>query len=361
MMMTASKPLCAKMTILAAATVALMAGSGPSQAADTLNVLNWKDWGTDAPWALEKFEGPNDTKVVHDYFSSFAEAFTKLRTNPGHFDMLDLNVAFTQQAADEGLIQPIDVSKLKNYGSLEENFRNSAEIVKDGKVYGIAWIWGGTALAYDTDSFKTPPNSLAVLWDPANAGKVCLRDDGEDAVRFTALLLGQNPDKPSDMAAIKEKLRALKPQIKALFKTEDEWLKLVAAKQCALSLVWTTSVEIAHTKYNLPVSFVVPQEGAIVWRDALSIAANAPDAKAAYAFIDFLISPDFYAAWTKAGGAPVPSNTEAVGRLADSSLTKQVLTQPDALKHLHVKGIMSDDQRQAVLDLWQETKAYYAQ
>ena len=359
--MFASKPRRATFRLLAAAAVALVAGATSSLAAEPLNVLNWKDWGTDAPWALKLFEGPNNIKVTHDYFSSFAEAFTKLRTNPGHYDMLDLNVAFTKQAADEGLIQPIDTSKLKNFASLEENFRNSAEITRDGKVYGIAWIWGGTALAYNTDLFKQPPTSLAALWDPAYAGKVCLRDDGEDAERFTALLLGQNPDAPSDMAAIRDKLRALKPQIKALFKTEDEWLKLVAAKQCDLSLVWTTSVEIGRNKYNLPVSFVVPQEGAIVWRDALSIAAGAPDINAAYAFIDFLISPEFYAAWGAAGGAPVPSNTTAVGQLPDNSLTKQVLTQPDALKHLRVKGILSDDERQAVLDLWEETKAYYAQ
>lgn len=344
-----------------AGVLAILAGATASRAAQPLNILNWKDWGTDASWALEKFEGPNDVKVTHDYFSSFAEAFTKLRTNPGHYDMLDLNVAFTHQAADEGLIQAIDVSQLKNYPSLETNFRDSAEITKDGKVFGIAWIWGGTALAYDTDLLKQPPTSLAVLWDPAYAGKVCLRDDGEDAVRFTALLLGQNPDKPADMTAIRDKLRALKPQIKALFKTEDEWLKLVAAKQCELSLIWTTSVEIAHNKYNLPVSFTVPKEGAIVWRDALSIAANAPDAKAAYAYIDFLISPEFYDLWGKAGGAPVPSNNAAVDRLPDTSLTKQVLTKPEALKVLRVKGILSDDDRQAILDLWQETKAYYAQ
>ena len=359
--MSASTPRRATFRLLAAAAVALVAGATSGLAAEPLNVLNWKDWGTDAPWALKLFEGPNNIKVTHDYFSSFAEAFTKLRTNPGHYDMLDLNVAFTKQAADEGLIQPIDTSKLKNFASLEENFRTSAEITRDGKVYGIAWIWGGTALAYNTDVFKQAPTSLAVLWDPAHAGKVCLRDDGEDAERFTALLLGQNPDAPTDMAAIRDKLRALKPQIKALFKTEDEWLKLVAAKQCDLSLIWTTSVEIGRNKYNLPVSFVVPQEGAIVWRDALSIAAGAPDLNAAYAFIDFLISPDFYAAWGTAGGAPVPSNTAAVAQLADNSLTKQVLTQPDALKRLRVKGILSDDQRQAVLDLWEETKAYYAQ
>jgi spermidine/putrescine transport system substrate-binding protein len=359
--MTASKPLRFTIKFMAAAGVALIAGQASGLAADTVSVLNWKGWGTDEPWALEKFEGPNNVKVVHDYFSSFAETFTKLHTNPGNYDMLDLNVAFTKQAADEGLIQPIDVSKLKNFNSLEENFRNSVEINKDGKVLGIAWIWGGTALAYNTETVNPAPTSLAELWDPAHAGQVCMRDDAEDAVRFTALLLGQNPDAPADMAAIRDKLRALKPQIKALFKTEDEWLKLVGAKQCALSLIWTTSVEIGQAKYGLPVRFVVPQEGAVVWRDALSIAANAPNPAGAYAFIDFLISPEFYAAWNTAGGAPVAANTVAVAQLSDSSLTKQVLTQADALKRLHVKGIISDEQRQAILDLWEETKAYYAE
>ena len=41
--------------------------------------------------------------------------------------------------------------------------------------------------------------------------------------------------------------------------------------------------------------------------------------------------------------------------------TKTVLTQPDALKRLNLKGPLSDQQRQSYLDLWQETKAYIAQ
>lgn len=343
------------------AVASILATSVPALGAEELTVLNWKAWGTDEPWALEKFKEQSDVKVVHDYISSFAESFTKLRTNPGAYDVIDFNVAFTKQAAGENLIQPIDVSKLKNFSGLEENFRNSAEINDGGKVWGIAWIWGGSTLAYDTEQFKEAPDSLGVLWDSANAGQVCWKDDAEDSIRFTALLLGQDPDAPSDMAAIGAKLRELKPQIKALWKTEDEWLKLVAAKQCALSIIWTTSVEIGKDKHGLPVSFVVPKEGAIVWRDALSIAKDAPNVDQAYAFIDFLIGSDFFAAWNKAGGAPVAANTVALEQLNENSLTKKILTEPEALKRLNVKGNLTDEQRQAMLDLWQETKAFYAQ
>jgi spermidine/putrescine transport system substrate-binding protein len=333
--------------------------SSAAFAASELHVLNWQGWGTDEPWAIEYFEKAHSVKVVHDYITSFPEAFTKLKTNPGYYDVIDLSNPFAVQATDQGLLQSIDASKLKNFKDLFPDMRDSPQLNRDGKLYGVAWIWGGTSVAYDTDVFKEPPTSLQVLWDAKYAGKVCMRDDAEDAIRFAALAIGQNPDKPADMAAIREKLRALKPQIKVFWKSEDEWLKLVAAKECALSTIWTTSVEKAKDQ-KLPVSFFIPQEGALAVRDALSIPKNPQNPDTAYAFIDYMISPEFYAGWVKAGGAPVASNAAAIQRLPESSLTKTVLTTPDALKRLNLKGPLSDQQRQAYLELWQETKTYIA-
>ena len=83
--------------------------------------------------------------------------------------------------------------------------------------------------------------------------------------------------------------------------------------------------------------------------------------QAAYAFIDYMIGKEFYAGWVKAGGAPVSANAKAIEELPDSSLTRQILATPDALKRLNFKGPLSDEQRQEYLDLWQETKAYFAE
>ena len=350
-------------TFLAAIGLAGWLGSASSAAfaSSELHVLNWQGWGTDEPWAIEQFEKTYSVKIVHDYITSFPEAFTKLKTNPGYYDIIDLSTPFTVQATDQGLLQSIDVGKLKNFKDLYPDFRDSPQLNRDGKVYGVAWIWGGTSVAYDTDVFKEAPTSLKVLWDPKYAGQVCWRDDAEDAVRFTALAIGQNPDNPTDMMQIREKLRGLKPQIKVFWKSEDEWLKLVASKECALSIIWTTSTEKAKVEHKLPVSFFVPTEGAIAARDALSIPKNPQNPDAAYAFIDYMISPEFYVGWVKAGGAPVAANAAAIEQLPESSLTKTVLTRPDALKRLNLKGPLSDQQRQAYLDLWQEMKAFMAQ
>ena len=347
---------------LGLAVLGLLAAQGLAGAtAAEVRVINWKGWGTDDAKSLAEFEKQTGHTVVHDYITSYPEVFAKLRTNPNYYDVVVLNAAFVGQAAAEGLIQPINPEKVKNFGELYPELRDSDQLTFDGKVWAVAWIWGGTSVTYNTEVFDTPPTSLEVLWDPAYANRVCWRDDPEDSVRFAALALGQDPDKPEDMKAISEKLRALKPQIKAFWKSEDEWRKLVTAKECDLSIFWTSSAEKAVIEDKLPVSYFVAEEGAIGFRDGLTLATGAPNEEAAYALIDHLISTSFYAIWQEAGGAPVSANAKAMEELPETSLTRQVLTKPDALSRLNFKGPLSDEQRQAYLDLWQETKAYFAQ
>jgi spermidine/putrescine transport system substrate-binding protein len=338
-----------------------VAGLAGSTMAAEIHILNWQGWGTDQPFAIAEFEKRAGVKVVHDYLTSFPEMFTKLRTNPGYYDIVVMNSAYTLTAADEGLIAPVDTTRLKNYGDLFPDLRDTPYLNRDGKTYGVAWIWGATSVSYNTSKLTTPPSSVQVLWEPAHAKRVCWHDSAEDSVRIAAIASGQDPEKPTDLAAIREKLRALKPQINTFWKSEDEWLKLVAANECDVSLIWTDSTEKAKENFKQPITFFIPQEGALGWRDGLSIPANPQNPDAAYAFIDYMTSPEFYAGWAKAGGAPVTASAKAINELSADSLTRQVLISPANLARLKFQGPLSDEQRQTYLDLWQETKAYFAQ
>ena len=109
------------------ATVALALGlsAGAVQADDNvIHVLNWQGYGTDEAWALDAFTKATGITVVHDYFNSEQEMLTKLRTSPGAYDVVLINSAYTQQAADEGLIQPIDTSKISNFKDLSPGLRD---------------------------------------------------------------------------------------------------------------------------------------------------------------------------------------------------------------------------------------------
>ncbi|HBM51764.1 MAG TPA: spermidine/putrescine ABC transporter substrate-binding protein, partial [Deltaproteobacteria bacterium] len=193
--------------------IVLILGSSVISAAE-IRVLNWQGYGTDEAWALEMFKARTSIEVVHDYFNSEQEMLTKLRTNPGVYDVVLINSAYTGQAAEEGLIEAIETTGMANVGDLSPSMRNDPKLVTDGKTYGVAWVWGVTSFAVDTGDFQQTPDSIEALWDPKNAGRVGWRDDAVEAVQLAAVALGQDINNPSDMNAIRQKLRALKPQIR---------------------------------------------------------------------------------------------------------------------------------------------------
>jgi spermidine/putrescine transport system substrate-binding protein len=326
-----------------------------------LHVLNWQGYGTDEAWAVEIFTQRTGVKVTHDYFNSEQEMLTKLRTSPGAYDVVLINSSFTPQAAAEGLIQPIDTGKITNFKDLNPQLRDAPVFVKDGKVYGISWVWGVTSIAYNTDVVTDKPDTIDLLWDAKYAGKVGWRDDAVEAVQMGALATGQDMNNPADLDKIKEKLKALKPQLKTFWSSEDEWNKAFAAHDFDVSVYWSGSAARSKKAFGLPVAFLVPKEGAIGWFDGLSIATNAPNPDAAHAFIDFMVSPEFYVRWDTSVGAPASANTVALGLEPADAFNRTVMGDPELQKRLQFMAPMPDERRKAFTDLWEEVKTYFTQ
>ena len=244
------------------ATTVLVSAFAMAAQADEVHVLNWKGYGADEPWAIEAFEKATGHKVINDFFNSEQEMLTKLRTNPGLYDVVMINAAFNDQATAEKLIQPIDVSKIPNAADLSPDKSGSPLLNHDGKVFGVPWVWGLTALAINEKSFPTPPTSISVMWDEAHKGRVVLRDDALEAVQFGAIATGQNINDIKDLDAVKAKLTSLMPQIRTFWSSENDWNQMVASNQIDVGTYWSGSADRAKTQFKLPVSLVIPQEGA---------------------------------------------------------------------------------------------------
>ena len=347
--------------ISALASALLLAAAGVVHAAGELSVLNWQGYGTDEEWAVEIFEERTGVKVVHDNFNSEQEMLTKLRTSPGAYDVVLINSAFTCDAVREGLIQPVDTGKISNFGDLSSNMRDSPMLNCDGKVHGVAWVWGVTSLAYNTDRIAARPDSIEILWDPSVAGRVGWRDDSVEAVSFAAIALGQDPNDPSDLDAVRDKLLALKTQIRTFWSSEDEWNKHLAGGQFDVSTYWSGSASRSKNAFGLPVEFVIPKEGAIGWFDGLSVATGAPNADAAHAFIDFMVSPEFYVRWDTEVGAPASANAAANAQLPADAFNRTVLGDPETVSRLHFMAPLSEEKRQEFLEIWEEVKTQLAQ
>lgn len=320
-----------------------------------LVVVNWKDYGSDDPEVVKAFEEKHNVKIVHQYMSSEEELLTKLRTGGvGTIDVILPNASILPEAINEGLLEEIDTGKLENYPKIHERFTSLPEISKDNKVYAVPWVWGSTGLAYNTDDIKEEVDTVHILWDEKYKGKIAFRDDFNDAVMTAALALGQDPNHPSDLEAIKEKLIEQKPLNRTYWKTGDEFSKLFAGKQISVGMMW--SGQAASMKQNgEPISYVIPKEGAIGWVDHWAIVKDTKNKDLAHKFIDYMISVEFQENWVKKGG-PNPVNTEVTERL-DPQFAKEMGINDETINRLHFITYRPEEEKRQWNELWQEVKA----
>lgn len=323
--------------------------------ADEIRVLNWQGYGTDLDWAIAAFTEKTGHTVVHEYFTSEQEMLTKLRTNPGAYDVVLINAAYTAQAQAEGLIAPIDTGKIGNFADLDPALVGNEDLNPAGALHGVPWTWGLTSIAVNTADFPELPTSLSVLWDPALKGRVSIRDDGLEAVQFAAMASGQNLNQITDLEAVKARLTELMPQITTFWSSENDWNQFMAAGDFAVATYWSGSAARSIAN-GLPITFIVPEEGALGWLDGLSIPASSTKMDAAHAFIDWMVDPEFYVRWDTEG-APATSNTKAAAALPETSFNRAVLGDPAVVAKVQFMKPVSDADRETYLKLWQDLKA----
>lgn len=323
--------------------------------AEQIRVLNWQGYGTDIAWSLEAFEAATGHTVVNEYFNSEQEMLTKLRTNPGAYDVVMINAVFSGQAAEEGLIAPIDTAAIPNYTDIMPDFATDEKLSRDGQVFGVPWTWGLTSIAVNTSAYEELPTSIQTLWDPARQGRVSIRDDALEAMQLGALATGQDINQIEDLDLVTDKLAQLMPQLRTYWGSENDWNQYMAAGEFDVATFWSGSAARSIAQ-GLPITFVVPEEGAIGWLDSLSIPTGSTRTDAAMAFIDWMLDPEFYGAWA-AEGAPASANGQAMAALPQDSFNRQVLGDPAVVARVQFQAALSDETRETYLRAWQALKA----
>lgn len=322
----------------------------------TLTVANWKGYGSDADYGAKAFEEKYNCKVEHVYFTSLEEMLTMLKTGGiGTIDVILPNSQYIKPALDEGLIQPIDVSKISTYSKLMESLTSFPDANgKDGDVYAVPWTWGTTSLGYNPEAITGEVDSWSALWDAQYAGKVGLFDDFNTEIMITALYLGEDPYNP-DLDKVKEALLALKANTKTYWASYDDFIKPYTAGEITIGNMWT-GIASQLKSADEPVSYVYPKEGTIGWTDFWAVAKDAPNYDLAMKWIEYMTDTEFQTAFATDVNAHCPVNNDVLDSLTDEQ--KQVLwIYPEAPQNIVLQASQEEADRQAWLDLWNEVKA----
>ncbi|MBT9258658.1 MAG: extracellular solute-binding protein [Clostridiales bacterium] len=346
-----------KRAILAFLLLAVLILFTACAAPPRLVVANWKDYGSDLPWAVEAFEKKTGVKVVHQYFNSEEELLAMVREGGiGKIDVILPNLAYVQPALRDDLLQPLDLQSLSHIKEIYPELLDLPDLQKDGRPYCVPWMWGSTSLAYNTEKVSGPVDSWSLLWDPQMRGKVGFFDDAPTAIMTAALYLGEDPyDPPLDR--VKEALLDLKKNVKLYWSSADDWLKAFHTGAITAGNLWSGLAGTQMAQGD-PIAFVIPKEGSVGWLDCWAIVKGTAHEDLAYQWIDYMISTDFQVRWAKdpERSSPAPANRTA-HEMLPQEVARRIQSDPEALGHLFMQRDIPPETLQRWIELWQEVKA----
>ncbi|MGH8179571.1 MAG: polyamine ABC transporter substrate-binding protein [Steroidobacteraceae bacterium] len=289
---------------LVAALAALLAGcSGGAQSGDkVVNVYNWSDYID--PQVLRDFEKQYGIKVNYDVYDKNEVLETKLLTGNTGFDVVVPSAPFLELEIRAGALEKLDKSALSNLASLDPDVARSVGQYDPGNQYAVDYMWITSGLGYNLQAVKArmpdaPVDSWRLLYDPTLVAKfkdcgVTVLDEPTEVIGTALLYLGKDPnsESPADLAAAMKVLMAIRPYVR--YVNSSRYIDDLANGEICLALGWSGDVKQAEVRASqagrtYTIAYSIPKEGAVENFDVLAIPANAPHARNANLFINYML------------------------------------------------------------------------
>lgn len=318
-------------TVLTASIMAsCLAGTA---SAEELHVYNWSDYIAED--TITKFEEKTGIKVTYDVYDSNEVLEAKMLAGRSGYDLVFPTARpFADRGIRASLYQSVDKSALTNYSNLDKNINKSLTDIDPGNQFLVPYMWGTTGIAYNEEKVRKilgPDAQLdtwALVFDPDTVMKlqgcgVALMDDATEVFVAARAYKGQSTDDFSKTAITEAAatVTAVRPYIR-YFHSSQTINDLANGDICVAhgysGDMLQASDRAAEADNGVTVKYVVPQEGAVVWTDVMAIPADAPNAKAANAFINYLLQPEViapitnYVAYANANASATPLVDESV-------------------------------------------------
>jgi spermidine/putrescine transport system substrate-binding protein len=280
----------------ALASVGLMMMAMPvmgraARAADQVTYFTWA--GYDIPEVIPGYAEKTGGVPNWPIFSDEEEALTKLRSG-FQVDVAHPCSGRIRRWRDAGIIQPMDPSRLSNFGDIFPALKSINGADEDGQQWFAAVDWGNTSVLYRTDLVDVQEDSWTLLWDERYAGKLSMGEDVTDTAIVAALLIGAaDPYDMTDeeLSKVKDLLAKQKPLLRFYWNDTTALEQAMATGEVVASSAWNSSV-LALQRQGIPVAYMKPKEGILTWCCGLVMAKDAPEVDKAHDLIDAMISPE---------------------------------------------------------------------
>jgi putrescine transport system substrate-binding protein len=341
-------------------------GNAPARA---LNLYIWSDYL--AANTLSDFEKQTGTKVHVSYFDANETLETKLLAGSSGFDIVVPTASYFERQIKAGVYLPLDKSKLPNLKNMDPQLMGKVALHDPGNAHGIIYTWGTNGIGYNEKMVKelmpdAPLDSWRMVFDPAVASKVAkcgisVLDSPAEMMRAVYSYLGKDPNSqnPDDMASAEAVLAKIRPFIRNI--NSSEYIEALANGDLCLAVGYNGDVMQARDRAReagkgIEIKYIVPKEGSILWFDMLAIPKDAPHPDSAYAYMNYIMTPQVIADisnFKRYANANAASKPLVLASVKDDP---GIYPPPEQRQKLAVQLADSADQTRAITRVWQKFK-----
>ena len=283
--------------------------AAPAGEEKVLNVYNWSDYIAED--TLANFEKETGIKVTYDVFDANEILETKLVTGNTGYDLVVPSLTFMSRQVQAGVFQPLDRSKLTNYGNLDTKLMATIAVNDPGNTYSVPYLWGTTGIGYNVAKVKeilgddAPVDSWALVYEPENLKKlskcgVAFLDTPSEMIPPVLDYLGEEPNSFDEAVIQKavDRLAQLRPHI--TYFHSSQYINDLANGDICVAVGWSGDVLQARDRAEeaakgVEIKYVIPKEGAPMWFDMMAIPKDAKHPDNAHKFINYLMRPEVMA------------------------------------------------------------------
>jgi putative spermidine/putrescine transport system substrate-binding protein len=254
------------------------------------------DWVT-------KFETDTGCKV-NVKTAGTSDEMVSLMTQGG-YDLVTASGDASLRLVRGGTVQPIDVTRIASYDSIDVRLRDAPWHFIDGKHYGVPYQWGPNVLMYNTTVFKTAPTSWNVLFEARNfpdgkpnKGRIQAYDGPIYIADAALYLMSTKPElgikdpyelNEAQYNAALDLLRKQHPLVQRYWHDANVQVQDFTNEGVVASSSWPFQVNTLVANKQ-PIASTVPEEGATGWADTTMMHAQAKHPNCAYKWMEWSIN-----------------------------------------------------------------------
>jgi spermidine/putrescine transport system substrate-binding protein len=255
-----------------------------------LVILNWADYID--PEVIADFESKHHAKVrIVNFEDDDNRNQLLLSTEGAGYDLVLVNETHVGLYRAHGWLAKLGPAEVPNLKHIDNTWMEQA---RDANGYAVPYFWGTLGIAYRRDLVKNPPKHWTDLFTPSAElrGRIAMLSSQRELLGVALKAGGHslNSVDHGEVDAAMNLLLGQKPAVRAYQQALLNEKSELVTGDVSMRMMFNGDALLLQ-KFNANIDFLVPPEGTGLWIDFLTVMANAPNPKLAFAFLDYLNEP----------------------------------------------------------------------